>query len=333
MLLGSRETVVNYLHATRAAPHYGVRSHHYGPGPWVDDLGRADWTSVYYHRADAQGLGFDRTAAGSNALAQYAPEWQKLWGDPATCPENLLLWFHHVAWDHPMKSGRPLWDELCLRYQQGVDEVRVMQRDWDSLKGRVDDERFTGVQQRLARHGNRPPATGATPACCISRKTFSHQPLPASASEPPAHAPRLLQGGQAARHAGLLRRQMKRIILFSLPRAAAGRKRNRRVAAVKPGVRRAHGAPARPDRPPVGLGQTRHGSPDRFRRPPCHRHCGRRRALEAGIEPPPAGGLRAEHRRAAARSFTTCWWATSGFAPGNPTWNSASPVRATARKR
>lgn len=176
LLLGSRETVVNYS-MPLGLTHIMAEGHHYGPGPWVDKLGRADWTSVYYHRADEKGLGFDRTATGSNALAQYAPQWQKLWGDPATCPENLLLWFHHVPWDHRMKSGRTLWDELCLRYQQGVDEVRAMQRAWDSLKGRIDDERFTSVQQRLARQEL--DAREWRDACLLYFQQFSKRPFPA----------------------------------------------------------------------------------------------------------------------------------------------------------
>ena len=183
LLLGSRETVVNYS-MPLGLHHLMAEGHHYGPGPWVDKLGRADWTSVYYHRADDKGLGFDRTATGSNAIAQYAPEWQKLWGDLETCPENLLLWFHHVPWDHRMKSGRILWDELCLRYQQGVDEVRSMQRAWDSLRGRIDNERFTGVQQRLARQEKE--ACDWRDACLLYFAQFSKRPLPAGV-EPAAH--------------------------------------------------------------------------------------------------------------------------------------------------
>jgi alpha-glucuronidase len=183
LLLGSRETVVNYS-MPLGLHHIMAEGHHYGPGPWVDKLGRADWTSVYYHRADEKGLGFDRTAAGSNALAQYAPEWQKLWGNLETCPENLLLWFHHVPWDYKMKSGRILWDELCLRYQQGVNEVRTLQRDWDSLKGRIDDERFTHVQQRLARQEL--DARDWRDACLLYFQQFSKRPLPAGV-EPAAH--------------------------------------------------------------------------------------------------------------------------------------------------
>ncbi len=183
MLLGSRETVVNYS-MPLGLHHIMAEGHHYGPGPWVDKLGRADWTAVYYHKADANGLGFDRTAAGSNAITQYAPEWQKLWGNLDTCPENLLLWFHHVPWDHRMKSGRILWDELCLRYQQGVDEVRELQKDWEALKGRIDDERFLAVKQRLARQEL--DARDWRDACLLYFQQFSKRPFPAGV-EPAAH--------------------------------------------------------------------------------------------------------------------------------------------------
>ncbi|MDQ5979407.1 MAG: alpha-glucuronidase [Verrucomicrobiota bacterium] len=185
MLLGSRETVVNYS-MPLGLTHIMAEGHHYGPGPWVDlkGAGRPDWTSVYYHKAAADGIGFNRTATGSNALAQYAPEWQKLWGNLETCPENLLLWFHRVPWDHKMKSGRPLWDELCLRYQQGVDEVRTLRRDWDSLKGRIDDARFTHVAQRLARQEKE--AVNWRDACLLYFQQFSKRPLPAGV-EPAAH--------------------------------------------------------------------------------------------------------------------------------------------------
>jgi alpha-glucuronidase len=183
MLLGSRETVVNYS-MPLGLTHIMAEGHHYGPGPWVDlkGAGRPDWTAVYYHKAAADGIGFDRTATGSNALAQYAPEWQKLWGSLETCPENLLLWFHRVPWDHRMKSGRPLWDELCLRYQQGVDEVRALRRDWDSLKGRIDEERFTHVAQRLARQEKE--AIHWRDACLQYFQQFSKRPLPAGVEAP-----------------------------------------------------------------------------------------------------------------------------------------------------
>lgn len=185
MLLSSHETVVNYS-MPLGLHHIMAEGHHYGPGPWVDlkGAGRPDWTSVYYHRADERGLGFDRTASGSNALEQYAPQWQQLWGNLQTCPENLLLWFHHVPWDHPMKSGRTLWDELCLTYQRGVDGVRTLQRDWESLAGRIDPERHQHVRQRLARQEQ--DAEIWRDACLLYFQTFSKRPLPTGV-ERPAH--------------------------------------------------------------------------------------------------------------------------------------------------
>ncbi|WP_422506162.1 alpha-glucuronidase family glycosyl hydrolase [Stenotrophomonas sp. GZD-301] len=132
MMMGSREAAVNYM-TPLGLHHLMARGHHYGPGPWVDGGPRADWTSVYYHRADRNGIGFDRTARGSNAASQYAPEVAARYGDLAQVPEPLLLWFHHVPWDHRMASGRPLWDELVGRYSQGVRQVQAMQATWATL--------------------------------------------------------------------------------------------------------------------------------------------------------------------------------------------------------
>ncbi|HLP26581.1 MAG TPA: alpha-glucuronidase family glycosyl hydrolase, partial [Acidobacteriota bacterium] len=173
LLLGSRETVVNFS-MPLGLHHIMAEGHHYGPGPWVADRPRADWTAVYYHRADTTGIGVDRTAHGTNALGQYAPEWQRAWGDPHTCPDEYLLWFHRLPWDFRMKSGRPLWDELCLHYQQGVNEVRAMQRDWETLRGRIDDERFVHVQHRLARQEK--DARDWRDACLLYFQQFSQRP-------------------------------------------------------------------------------------------------------------------------------------------------------------
>ncbi len=183
LLLGSHETVVNYS-MPLGLHHIMAEGYHYGPEPWATHPKRADWSSAYYHQADAAGLGAARSANGSNAIAQYAPELAELWGNPDTCPENLLLWFHHVAWDRKMKSGRTLWDELCLRYQQGVDEVRAMRRDWASLTGRIDDERFVAVQQRLRRQEE--DAVIWRDACLLYFQTFSKRPIPTGV-ETPAH--------------------------------------------------------------------------------------------------------------------------------------------------
>src|SRR5262249_16249709 len=97
IMLTSREMGVNYI-TPLGFHHLMGNDHHYGPSPWSDNLERPDWNPVYYHRADAAGIGFDRTATGSNALAQYAPEVRKEWENISTCPDEYLLWFHHVAW-------------------------------------------------------------------------------------------------------------------------------------------------------------------------------------------------------------------------------------------
>jgi alpha-glucuronidase len=182
MLLASRETAVNYMMPLGLAGIF-ARGHHYGPGPWVDG-GRPDWTSTYYHRADAAGLGFDRTATGSNALAQYSPAVAAKFADLDHCPDEFLAWFHHVPWDHRLDTGRTFWDEFCLRYQAGIDEVRRWQKSWDGLAGRVDAGQFAQVQALLARQERE--ACQWRDACLLYFQQFSHRPLPAGV-EPPAH--------------------------------------------------------------------------------------------------------------------------------------------------
>lgn len=144
MMMDSREAVVDYM-TPLGLHHLMARGHHYGPGPWVDGGPRADWTSVYYHRADSKGIGFDRSASGSNAVGQYAPQVAEVYGDPERVPESLLLWFHHVPWDHRMRSGRTLWDELVGRYSRGVRQVQSMQANWAGLSDRIDPQRHRHV--------------------------------------------------------------------------------------------------------------------------------------------------------------------------------------------
>jgi alpha-glucuronidase len=127
MMLHSREAIVNYMMPLGLHHLFGW-DHHYGPGPWIKNKPRADWTSVYYHQADSLGIGFNRTAKGSNALSQYFPPVRELYGNPDTCPEEYLLWFHHLPWDYKLKSGKTLWEGLVHRYYMGVDSVRSMQK-------------------------------------------------------------------------------------------------------------------------------------------------------------------------------------------------------------
>lgn len=181
LMLTSREAVVNYM-TPLGLHHIMATSHHYGPGPWVSNLGRADWNPVYYHKADAYGIGFDRTAKGSNALAQYAPEISKQWSDSNTCDEKMLLWFHHVSWQHKMKSGQSLWNELCLKYQEGVDSVKWMQSQWKSMENNIDAERFKQVSMML--NIQLEDAEWWRDACLLYFQTFSKMPVPASIPKP-----------------------------------------------------------------------------------------------------------------------------------------------------
>ncbi len=174
MMMESREAVVNYM-TPLGLHHLMARGHHYGPGPWVDDT-RADWTSIYYHRADAQGLGFDRTASGSNAVAQYRAPVRERYASLETCPEELLLWFHHLSWDYRLASGSTLWEALCHRYQEGVDAVRGLQRAWDSLESLVDPARFAHVRSLLRIQEKE--ARWWRDASVLYFQTFSKRPIP-----------------------------------------------------------------------------------------------------------------------------------------------------------
>ncbi len=149
MMMGSREAVVDYM-TPLGLGHLMATGHHYGPGPWVADLARPEWNPVYYHRADKTGIGFDRNATGSNAVAQYAPGVARNFANPATTPERDLLWFHHVPWTRRMASGRTLWPEMVHHYDAGIAYVATMRREWDALRPSIDDERWTKTATYLA---------------------------------------------------------------------------------------------------------------------------------------------------------------------------------------
>src|SRR5690606_30280460 len=130
--------------------HLMGRGHHYGPMPWDAGGPRADWTPVYYHRADRDGIGFDRSRRGSGAVSQYAPPVAEVYDDLARVPDEYLLWFHHVPWTHPMRSGRTLWEELVRHYARGIDAVSQMRRTWMRLEGRIDAQRHAQTADFLA---------------------------------------------------------------------------------------------------------------------------------------------------------------------------------------
>jgi alpha-glucuronidase len=180
LMLESREAAVDYM-TPLGLHHLMGEGHHYGPAPWHDQ-GRADWTSVYYHRADADGIGFDRSPTGSDAASQNRSPLRETYSSLESCPEPLLLWFHHVSWQHVLKSGRTLWDELCHRYCTGVETVRQMRRTWEELASFVDRERFEHVSALLGIHERE--AAWWRDACLLHFQTFSGLPIPADCEQP-----------------------------------------------------------------------------------------------------------------------------------------------------
>jgi alpha-glucuronidase len=182
MMLETREAAVNYM-MPLGLHHIFSSNEHYGPGPWYGPSRvRKDWTSLYYHKADSLGIGFDRTSSGSNALSQYEEPLRSHLSNLETCPEIYLLWFHHLPWNYKMKSGRPLWDELCYHYDEGVQQVRGFQKTWDKVELYIDAERFTQVQRKLREQGLN--AQFWKDACLLYFQQFSKMPIPFDIERP-----------------------------------------------------------------------------------------------------------------------------------------------------
>jgi alpha-glucuronidase len=182
MMLQSREAVVNYS-MPLGLHHIFSGSHHYGPGPWFAPKNvRADWTPPYYHQAATNGIGFNRTKTGSDAVDQYHEPLASMLNDVNTCPEIYLLWFHHVSWNYKMKNGRTLWDHLCYHYNDGVMQVRQFQKTWDGLVRYVDKDMFTDVQSRLRRQAR--DAQVWKDGCMLYFQQFSNMPIPSELERP-----------------------------------------------------------------------------------------------------------------------------------------------------
>lgn len=130
MMMTSREACVNYM-MPLGLHHIFKFDHHYGPEPdgFIASY-PLEWCPVYYHKADAQGVGFDRSSKGTDAVGQYPEPYHSMYDNIATCPEEYLLWFHHVPWNYKMKSGSTLWQELCMKYNMGVAMVEVYRDFW-----------------------------------------------------------------------------------------------------------------------------------------------------------------------------------------------------------
>lgn len=182
MMLNSREAAINYM-MPLGLHHLFAADHHYGPGPWWAPTGvRKDWTPPYYHKADSIGIGFDRTATGSNAVSQYQEPLPSMFSNLQTCPDIYLLWFHHLPWNFIMKDGQTLWDELCYRYDKGVRQVREFQKTWDHVQRYVDSERFSQVQTKLREQCMN--AQVWKDACLLYFRQFSKMPFPNDMERP-----------------------------------------------------------------------------------------------------------------------------------------------------
>lgn len=182
MMMTSREAAVDYM-MPLGFHHLFAWTHHYGPEPWCDIPGaRADWLPKYYHKADSKGVGFDRTRKGSGNVDQYHEPLASVYNSIETCPEELLLWFHHVPWTYRMSSGRTLWDEICHRYDRGVKAVRGYQAIWEAAKPYVDAERWNSVNEKLAIQEN--DARWWRDACVQYFGEFSGMPVPSDVEQP-----------------------------------------------------------------------------------------------------------------------------------------------------
>ena len=182
MMMSSREAAVDYM-MPLGFHHIFAWGHHYGPEPWCEIEGaRPDWLPKYYHKADTLGVGFDRTRGGSGNVDQYHEPLASIYNSIAACPEELLLWFHHVPWTHTMSSGRTLWDEICYRYDRGVKTARSYLSVWDEMKPYVDAERWEAVRTKLEIQES--DARWWRDACVQYFGEFSGMPVPAYVEQP-----------------------------------------------------------------------------------------------------------------------------------------------------
>jgi len=178
IMLMSREAAVNYM-TPLGLNHIMNYNTHNGPEPWHDD---PVWSAFDYHKASESGIGVDRTRTGSKAAGQYHKPLSDKLNDLKTCPENLLLWFHRVGWGYKMASGKALWDEMVDYYYRGVNEVREMQNLWNSLEGKIDQERFDHVKSLLRLQEKE--AIWWRDGCLLFFQQYSKRPIPAKYEQP-----------------------------------------------------------------------------------------------------------------------------------------------------
>ena len=185
LMLKTRETMVDYM-MPFGLHHIFAGGHHYGPEPWCNPKGwREDWLPKFYHRADSIGIGFNRTdheepciagAMGSGNVNQYPEPLRTLYNDIHTCPENLLLWFHHVNWNHTMSNGLNLWDNLCYTYDRGVKQAAEFVNTWKAARQYVDSDIYERQLKRFERQAK--DAQWWRDACLLYFQQYSGKMLP-----------------------------------------------------------------------------------------------------------------------------------------------------------
>ena len=180
MLLESREACVKY-EMPLGLHHCFSGAGHYGPGPW-DRSSRPDWEPAYYHKAAADGIGFNRTTTGSNNVSQYNEPLKSIYDNVETCPDNLILWFHHLPWDYKMKSGRTLWNELCYTFEEGIQEARGFIKTWESVEKYVDPYRYGQIHDKLVRQAK--DAIWWRDALMLYFQQYSKMDIPADCTQP-----------------------------------------------------------------------------------------------------------------------------------------------------
>jgi len=151
ILMTSREAVVNY--EMPLGLHHLFAGSHYEPMPWEVAI-REDWSPRYYHKADSTGIGFDRTMSGSKNTHMYHEPLASVYESLETCPENLLLWFHHLPWDYKLSSGSTLWDGICQHYDDGISQIEQYQKTWEGLKPYVSESIYNEVAGKLIKQHN-----------------------------------------------------------------------------------------------------------------------------------------------------------------------------------
>lgn len=182
LMMESRENMVDYM-MPLGLHHIFASNAHYGPEPWyAPPFLRVDWTPPYYHKADSEGIGFDRTLEGSGNVAQYPEPLASQYNSLETCPENLLLWFHHVPWDYRMKSGRTLWEEMCVSYDRGLKKASGYRAVWASVRKYVNPQMWQEVADKLEIQYQ--DAVLWRDACVQYFQTFSGMEIPECVEQP-----------------------------------------------------------------------------------------------------------------------------------------------------